>query len=234
MMIYSYSRLSTFEQCPFKFKLRYIDNVKPEEEETIESFLGSRVHETLEKLYRDLLEKKENTIEDLIFYLRKKWEETYRESLIIVKNHYPVEQYLMKAERYIQDYYKTFYPFEQERTLSVEHHFLISLDGSEEYKIQGYIDRLAEGKKGYFEIHDYKTNNRLPPPQFIQSNRQLALYALGVKEQYSNVKDIRLIWHFLAFNKKLESTRTEKQLTKLRNDLIQLIDTVEKEDIYPT
>ena len=51
MVIYSHSRLSTFEQCPFKFKLRYIDKIIPEIENTIESFLGGIVHETLEWIY---------------------------------------------------------------------------------------------------------------------------------------------------------------------------------------
>lgn len=233
-MIYSHSRISTFEQCPYKFKLRYIDKVQPEEADTIETFLGVRVHETLEKLYRDQLEKKENTLEDLICYLRTQWEDNYRDSIIIVKNHYSVEQYRSMAERYIQDYYRTYYPFQQDKTLSVEHHFLISLDETEGYKVQGYIDRLAERKPGYYEIHDYKTNNRLPPPKYIQSNRQLALYALGAKDQYPNAKDIRLIWHFLAFNKKIESTRTNEQLTQLKKDLIHLIDIIEQEENYLT
>ena len=30
MPVYSHSRLSTFEQCPLKFKFRYIDYVEPD------------------------------------------------------------------------------------------------------------------------------------------------------------------------------------------------------------
>ena len=50
MTVYSHSRLSCFEQCPHKFKLQYIDKVETEVEESIEAYLGLRVHETLEKL----------------------------------------------------------------------------------------------------------------------------------------------------------------------------------------
>lgn len=49
MTVYSHSRLSCFEQCPQKFKLQYIDKVETEVEESVEAFLGSRTHETLEK-----------------------------------------------------------------------------------------------------------------------------------------------------------------------------------------
>jgi putative RecB family exonuclease len=50
MTVYSHSRLSCFEQCPQKFKLQYIDKVETDVEESVEAFLGSRTHETLEKL----------------------------------------------------------------------------------------------------------------------------------------------------------------------------------------
>jgi len=50
MTVYSHSRLSCFEQCPQKYKLQYIDRMETEVEENIEAFLGSRVHDTLEKL----------------------------------------------------------------------------------------------------------------------------------------------------------------------------------------
>ena len=50
MTLYSHSRLSTFENCPLKFKYTYIDKIETGIEESIEAFLGSRVHEALEKL----------------------------------------------------------------------------------------------------------------------------------------------------------------------------------------
>jgi hypothetical protein len=52
-----------------------------------------------------------------------------------------------------------------------------------------------------YEIHDYKTNSRLPLPDYIHADRQLALYVIGVKNNYPDVKDVRLIWHFLKFDK---------------------------------
>ena len=55
MVIYSHSRLSSFEQCPLKFKFRYIDKLKPEIEQSIEGFLGNQVHDTLEWLYNEIL-----------------------------------------------------------------------------------------------------------------------------------------------------------------------------------
>ncbi len=233
-MIYSHSRLSTFEQCPYKFKLKYIDKVEPEEKHTIETFLGTRVHETLEKLYKDLLFQKENSLDDLYGHLHQQWAENWDDTIRIVKDQYKEENYLKMAERYLKDYYETYYPFHQERTIALEHRVQIALDDDGEYKLQGFIDRLAERKTGFYEIHDYKTNMRLPLPEYIKSDRQLALYAIGVKNQYPDVRDVRLIWHFLAFNKEIDSTRTDEELDQLKKETIQLIDSIEAEETYQT
>jgi putative RecB family exonuclease len=53
MTIYSHSRLETFKICPLKYKFSYIDKIK-REEEGIEAFLGSRFHEVMERIYKDL------------------------------------------------------------------------------------------------------------------------------------------------------------------------------------
>jgi len=50
MTRYSHSKLSTFEQCRYKYKLKYVDRIKLEGASNVEAFLGSRVHEALEKL----------------------------------------------------------------------------------------------------------------------------------------------------------------------------------------
>jgi len=71
MTIYSHSRLNCFEQCPNKFKLKYIDKVESDIEQSVEAFLDSRVHETLEKLYRDLDYHKLNSLDDLLVFLHE-------------------------------------------------------------------------------------------------------------------------------------------------------------------
>ncbi|MDP2766040.1 MAG: PD-(D/E)XK nuclease family protein [Candidatus Methanoperedens sp.] len=68
MTVYSHSRLSAFENCPLQYRLRYVDKIKPDEALTIEAFMGSRVHEALEKLYKDLRLSKTNTLEELLSF----------------------------------------------------------------------------------------------------------------------------------------------------------------------
>jgi putative RecB family exonuclease len=232
MTVYSHSRLSCYEQCPAKFKLQYIDKVETEVEESVEAFLGSRVHETLEKLYRDLQFQKMDSLEELLVFLRDVWKKNWSDDIMIVKEEYTQENYLKMGERYLSDYYMRYRPFDQGRTIALEERILINVDESGEYKLQGYIDRLTEAKDGFYEIHDYKTNSRLPLADYIRSDRQLALYMIGVKNSYPDVKQVRLIWHFLKFDKEIDSTRTDDELEKLKADTITLIGRIEQDESF--
>ena len=232
MTVYSHSRLSCFEQCPYKFKLKYIDKVETEIEQSIEAFLGSCVHEVLEKLYEDLKHQKVDTLDELISYLHEIWKEKWDDSIVIVKKGYGPENYLKMAEKFISDYYKRYHPFDQDKTIALEDRILINLDDEGNYQLQGYIDRLVETEDGCYEIHDYKTNSRLPLPRYIENDRQLALYMIGVENNYPDVRDVKLIWHFLAFDKELDSTRTKEELDNLKRETIKLIDQIESEERF--
>ena len=232
MTVYSHSRLSCFEQCPQKYKLKYVDRVETEVEQSIEAFMGSRAHDTLEKLYQDLKFQKLNSLDELLGFLRDEWEKNWSDSIVIVKEEYTSENYLKMAEKFVTDYYNKYKPFDQGRTISLEERIQINLDDSGDYKLQGYIDRVMESEEGYYEVHDYKTNSRLPLAEYLDKDRQLALYAIGVKERYPDVKDIKLVWHFLAFNKEIDSTRTDEELIELKKSVIELIDRIESEEKF--
>ena len=71
MVIYSHSRLNTFEQCPLKFKYKYLDKIS-EDKTTIESHLGSVVHATLEWFYLLVKEKRTPSLDDVVNYYAEK------------------------------------------------------------------------------------------------------------------------------------------------------------------
>ena len=53
MPVFSHSRILSYETCPLRYKYAYVDEIIPEEE-TAETYLGTKMHEALEKLYRNL------------------------------------------------------------------------------------------------------------------------------------------------------------------------------------
>lgn len=224
MALYSHSRLSTFEQCPLKYRLHYIDKVKPDFETTIEAFMGSLVHDVLQKLYNDLKFQKMNSLPELLNFFNTLWNERFNENIDIVKKEYSPDNYKKMGEKFITDYYNSYKPFNESKTVGLETQYTAKLN--EQHRIHIRIDRLAI-KEGVFEVHDYKTSNTLPTQEKIDNDRQLAVYSYGLKQMYPSANKIKLVWHYLAFNKEMVGERTDKQLQEMRNQILELIKGIE-------
>ena len=227
MPIYSHSRLACFEQCSLKFKYKYIDKLKAETEQTIEAFLGSRVHEALEKLYQDKKFQKNTTLEELLAYFKSEWAKQCNDEIVIVRKDFSKENYYDMGVHFITEYYNKNAPFNQTKTLGLETLVTLDLNGDGKYKLRGYIDRLACNGDNLFEIHDYKTGAHLPAQDMLHHDRQRALSAIAVKKMYPQAKKIDLVWHFLAFNQEMRSSRTDEELEALKKETAERIDTIE-------
>jgi putative RecB family exonuclease len=228
MVIYSHSRLSTFEQCKLKFKFRYIEKLKPEIESTIEGFLGGIVHESLEWLYNQVINKNIPSLEQVVEFYAIAWNKKYNSEIKIVNTELTPESYFDKGIKFLIDYYVKNQPF-SDNTIAIEHQITLDLNGDGKYQLQGFIDRLVhDNKTNIFEIHDYKTG-QLKSQEDLDNDRQLALYSLGVRKSFPEAKDVHLVWHYLDFNEKRFSKRTIEQLEQLKQDIIQLIDKIESE-----
>lgn len=219
-MIYSYSAISSFESCPLKFKLAYIDRIKPPRR-SIEMFLGSRVHEALEKLYRDKLFEKLLTLEELLEFYNERWRREMSDTIFVAKE-YDAENYRIMGQRYLVDYYNTYKPFDEGRTIALEKRVFFPLN--DKYWISGIIDRITE-VDGVYEVHDYKTSLYLPTRKEIEEDCQLALYAIALDHLYG-VKDIELVWHFLAFNKEIRLRKPSYE--DAREEVIKRIEKIEE------
>jgi putative RecB family exonuclease len=223
---YSHSKLSTFETCPLQYRFRYIDKIKVERE-GVEAFMGKRVHEVLEKLYSDLAGSKLNTLDELLAYYNDQWESKWHEKVEIVKKQFDWKHYHAIGTKAIEDYYEHYKPFDQGKVLRTEDQFFFKIDDAGEYTLTGYIDRVDRAENGTIEIHDYKTSSRLPPQDKVDSDRQLALYQMAIEDKWPDVEKVSLIWHFLVFDKKLVSERTEDQLDDVREEVLTRIREIE-------
>jgi putative RecB family exonuclease len=226
MPIYSHSQLSTYETCPQQYKLAYIDKIEVETE-GIEAFMGSRVHDALEKLYRDLKVTKLSTLDELLSFYHESWEKNWSNMVQIIRKEYSAEEYRRLGEKCISDYYKRYYPFDQGRTLGLEENIYFPLEEEKGYWIRGFIDRVTLVDSSILEIHDYKTSNRLPTQEDVNSDRQLAFYQMGVAEKWQGIQEVRLIWHYLSFDTEIHSSRTPEQLHQLRQATLELIRRIE-------
>jgi len=231
MTIYSHSRLSTFEQCPKKYDFKYIKRIQKDFDNSIEAFLGTAVHDTLEWVYKH--PERDFDLDDLIKYFVEYWNRDYKQDMKIVKEDVTSETYFNKGIKFIINYFLKHSPFKDD-TIETEKKIFITLDGNREYQMMGYIDRLVHHKDtNIYEIHDYKTG-AAKSQRDLDNDRQLALYSLGVREAFKDAKEVKLIWHFLDSNRQFTSTRTLEQLQQLKKDILELIKKIEATTEFPT
>ncbi len=233
MPAFSISRLSTYDTCPLQYKFAYIDCLKVEAEDTVETFLGRMVHEALEKLYRDKQHEKLLLLDELLDFFKQVWEKEWKDSIIIVKKEYTGDNYKKMGERYLSDYYNRHKPFERGKVLGLETKDQLPLDETGQYLFHIRIDRLVDMGGGLYEVHDYKTSSQIPKEEEIEADEQLAMYALWVKRRFKDFKKARLVWHYLAFDKEMDSFRTPDQLERLREEILARIKRIEATREFP-
>ena len=213
------------------YKYSYIDRIRSKRE-GIEAFMGSRVHETLEKLYADLKHCKPNSEEELVAFFNSAWDRNWHDCVFVVKEEYCTDNYREMGEKCVREYYRHYHPFDDGRTLWLEQKVIIPLDPEGNYRMNGVIDRLVEKEPGVYEIHDYKGSGKLPDQWKFDNDRQLGLYHLGVQQALPDAREVSLVWHYLVFDKEMRSRRTPEQLEQLKAKVIDLIQTIEATETY--
>jgi len=146
------------------------------------------------------------------------WNKNYKDSIKIVKKEFSAEDYYEKGKKCLMDYYEEYKPFDQTKVVKTEEsiRFYIKHNGTE-YPFYGILDRLDwNDEEKIFEIHDYKTSATLITQENADQDYQLPLYQLAIMSKWPEAEKARLIWHFLLFNKQIESSRKKQQLMELQ------------------
>jgi DNA helicase-2/ATP-dependent DNA helicase PcrA len=161
----SFTRYRIYRECPWKYKLIFIDGrripLNPK------SSYGLSLHRALESW----LTSGDDSLEALFEALRARWR----------AEGYPDEaaeaRWYAKAER-------TLARFQNEessrraRVIGVEKEFVWTL-GS--HSVRGMIDRIDQGPDGAYELIDYKTGPEAPTAAQVAADLQLRFYALGAR-----------------------------------------------------
>ena len=194
-----------------------------ERRETVESFLGHQVHRVLQYLHDRLLDGIVLTEAEVLASLRAEWRRDWHSAIVIVRTENTPDDYLRIAERCVRGYYRAYAPFEGDGTIGTEVEVLFTLDEREDIRIRGFVDRLSRTPAGVYEIHDYKTSRWLPKQEDVDRDRQLGLYQLAIQARHPEAREVRLVWHYLAHNRRLVSERTAGALERLKRETLAAI-----------
>ncbi len=218
---FSYTQLTVFDTCPLQYKFAHMYKIPSLGSPTFS--YGKSMHEAMAAFYRLVqadqpLPTKDKLLELLDQYWLSEWYDSKR---------HEQERKAAAREalsRYYDDNSATLAPafwIERDYNLKIGPHVL-----------NGRVDRADTLPDGTLEIIDYKTGS-LKKESALKKNNQLALYALAAKKVFGRTAS-KLTWYFLDEGKKVTTSRTDDELTKLEADVQEKIGEIIKSDFVPT
>jgi RecB family exonuclease len=150
----SYSQISLYNQCPLKYKYRYIEK-RPLKPSPVLNF-GSTIHNTLKDYHRNFDPQKAQ-LTDLMLLYQRNWIAT------AYKDPAEEERFRKEGTRLLEAYYEKA-KVDPNRVLYLEEFFRLRVD---ECTLVGKIDRVDSLPDGGWEIIDYKTSRK------VKSKREL-------------------------------------------------------------
>ncbi|MBB1543263.1 MAG: PD-(D/E)XK nuclease family protein [candidate division SR1 bacterium] len=230
MVVYSFSQLGLYQQCPKKYQFRYLEGLEKSFETTPDLLLGTSVHSSLERFYQQLNIYKKPQKSDLVEYFDIQRSKSLQENgeKIVMKGDQTLDDYQRRGQHYLSDYYDLHTPFEDIKIVGTELllHFTLE-DGPNAPKFRGIVDRLDKDGENFI-INDYKTNKNLPPEQKDEYREQLTLYAQGIRQKYGKYfKNIKARLHYLHFGLVDEREITDENLDPILQKYKNLISEIE-------
>lgn len=220
---FSYSQLSTFKACSQKFKLTYLDGIR-KPHESIEAFVGKRVHSVLEWIYsKGNSNNTYMTFDRICKEYDNIWRNEWHGKIFIVAPLKNSDYYYSMGKKCLSNYYKNYGPKFNQPVIGTEVDLSFFLGN---YSFRGVIDRLDELSPGKFMIHDYKTTKNEKTKRQAISDIQLGLYHMAIEQNYENVKEISLKWHFLRKGTEVIITHNQDGLKKIKKKINKIIDKI--------
>lgn len=229
---YSFSRITTFEQCPRRFRYRYIDGVR-EAFQGIEAFMGRQVHATIEWMFEQREGGHLPSAAEAIEHYCRVWDDALssgEEEVRVVKQDRSADLYRRSGAAMLEQFHRRRFLPDRLETIANEHHFRVRVGGRHDF--QGFIDRLARGDDGIVRVIDYKTGSRTPRTFSGKEADQLRAYALALFLD-TEERQLELVLDFLRSGKVLRQRIDRADAQEVERELAERIDAVEESTVFP-
>ena len=228
----SFSKLSTFEQCPRKFLFKY-EQKKRSDTTSLALEIGTISHYGMELIGQALIDGRKPDYE----HIKKVVMDGYDEKHENVTVHIPgvtelKEKYFfewvepdnksgMNYDEKLKIYFDNLHKLEQDnvwRPVAVEPEFDFPYEGL--FRLYGFIDRIDVNSAGDYRVVDYKSSKKLFDDKDIKTPMQMYFYTLAVEQMYGKVP-IEHLYDFIFLGQTQNScskgyqVRGQKKLMKL-------------------
>ncbi len=198
---YSFSRISSLNQCGAKHAWHYYDKWRPDEE-GIEAFVGKLVHECVEAHHKGEVQDP-----DMWEMFRDLWAKRYdAKRIVAVREEHTAQDRYQYGLKCIGNYLATAVLTPTMKLIGIEEKIVQPILAS---KIVGIIDRWVETPGG-LEIHDFKSGKK-PKRKWFEENHQLPLYAELARRHRGLPEDVEIpvVRYYLGFGK-TETIKTDQ------------------------
>jgi len=195
----SFSRFRIFRECPWKYKLQFVDGRKPPLDAS--ASLGLSLHRALERYHGG---------EDLLAAYDAEF----------LRSGYPDAETRGRWKRRGERILETFLERDSGRrseVLGAEREFVFPLG---KHTVRGMIDRLDRHMDGLVELTDYKMNSG------ADSDLQLRFYALGAKEGLGVAPSVLSV-HYLADDRIDSRPYDSSGEEALKAEIVRVADAIE-------
>jgi ATP-dependent exoDNAse (exonuclease V) beta subunit len=183
------SKIKAYDECKKKYKFRYIDRLRDTynpNSNTDALQYGSYVHKIFELGY------KVESLEEL-----KKIAEELRENY----------QFPDSKMKNLEDILKNFHAFNQKLEEHVSSEMVFDIPITDDYSINGIIDRVIKGTSGKYLVIDYKTSRRPATKTDLFKDPQMLMYAYAIAKLYNVPVDHVTVAHYYPHLDKLISIK---------------------------
>jgi len=215
---YSYTRISEFEACPYRYDLKY--NKKKVEPESDVLVVGSICHEIIEKYSRHLIKTKQSSDFEIL--------PSIVEEVLTARKRYDladeVTDIITKFSRSFMIHLDTIYDVEFKFGLNRDLKYIgwpSEPSGWNLIFFAGIIDRIDIINPTHIRITDYKAGWNTDVDNF-----QLQLYAMALSRIFSEVKEFTIELDFIRYGIQksmslypADAERAKKRLFKIVNEI---------------
>ena len=215
----SFTQISSYQACPLRYKLQYIDRLKPKDKWYF-SF-GSTMHLCAEFFFRVRVPPPP-TLEELLQFYEQNWRSEGYESAEEEASYKAYGREILTAfwEIHGRDF---------RMPLAVEKLFYIDVG---DVKLRGFIDRVDKLESGGLSIVDYKTNKELFTTDYLEKDLQLTLYQIAAEQLWQLPVEQLTLYHMRSNTPVSCPSRGQTQLNDARQLVLDVADKINQQ-IFP-
>ncbi|MDP8247390.1 MAG: PD-(D/E)XK nuclease family protein [Candidatus Tritonobacter lacicola] len=222
----SYGKINTFENCPLKYKLAYVDQVPVEKKESSALNFYQSIHDTLETFHK-MGTHPIPSLEQFRSIYDRHWK----------PGGYPDEATEQMEKKLgwgiLEKFHGTFTDEKPDvKYLSQSIRWQITPD----LTVSSRIDRIDRLEDGRFELINYKTGKNVPTEEELKSNLQAIILFRGANTHKRYLDNVaKVSFYFLRSNTKVSATPGKEEIkaakTRIKEDASNILQLAEKNGI---